>query len=171
MSIKSSYIELLKASIKLGKTFLARREPDTLLHPVEEYKNLISQAYGVPNPTFYPLTGVHTGTDWACPVGTPVRAPWKGVVTVAGNSPALGNFCHYKYTFKGQVYVDRFMHLSEIPIITSYKRGEVVELSGKTGKVTGPHLHGDCWYNDVRLDLINKKNWSKLTIDPQIHYA
>jgi hypothetical protein len=150
---------------------LAKKPVTGMVHPVEQYKNLISQEYGRPNPSLYPQTGHHIGTDYACPVGTPVLAPWDGQVTVSGTSAALGNFCHYKYTYDGVTYVARFMHLSDVPPKAKYKRGEVIELSGKTGKVSGPHLHQDIWYNDVRLDLLTAKNWNLLTIDPYKHYA
>ena len=172
-----SGIELQKKQISLLQKLIATliapkpKPPTTLLHPVEKYKEYISQAYGVEDKVNYPQTGHHIGTDYACPIGTPVCAPWDGEVVVSGNSPALGNFCHYKYTYQGQVYTARFMHLSAVPHQTTYRRGEVVELSGKTGRVTGPHLHCDIWIGDVRLDLINKTNWSTLTVDPQKHYA
>ena len=170
IELQKKQISLLQSIVAALTALLAARKPTTLLHPVEKYRELISQAYGVPN-SIYPLTGVHIGTDYACPVGTPVQAPWDGEVTVSGNSTALGNFCHYKYTFDGVTYMARFMHLSAVPHKGTYKRGETIELSGATGNISGPHLHIDLWYNDVRLDLINKKNWMNLTIDPQKHYA
>ena len=170
IELQKKQISLLQSIVAALTALLAARKPTTLLHPVEKYRELISQAYGVPN-SIYPLTGVHLGTDYACPVGTPVQAPWDGEVTVSGNSTALGNFCHYKYTFDGVTYMARFMHLSAVPHKGTYKRGETIELSGATGNISGPHLHIDLWYNDVRLDLINKKNWMNLTIDPQKHYA
>lgn len=161
----------LERLVELYRAILAKKTPTRLLHPVEKYRDLISQEYGSANKNFYPQTGHHIGTDYACPVGTPVLAPWDGQVTVAGTSAALGNFCHYKYTFDGVTYVARFMHLSDVPPKAKYKRGEVIELSGKTGKITGPHLHCDIWYNDVRLDLLTEKNWNLLTVDPQKHYV
>lgn len=161
---------LLERIVALLTANLAPKPPTRLLHPVVKYCELISQEYGRPNSSLYTLTGHHIGTDYACPVGTPVLAPWDGEVTVSGTSAALGNFCHYKYTFEGVTYVARFMHLSAAPYKAKYKRGEVVELSGKTGKISGPHLHCDVWYNDVRLDLLTAKNWNLLTINPQTHY-
>ena len=161
----------LKDIITALATKLLPKPPTTLLHPVEAYKKLISQTYGTRNATYYPQTKHHIGTDYACPVGTPVRAPWNGEVTVAGTSPALGNFCHYKYTFDGVTYVARFMHLTAVPHIASYKRGEVLELSGKTGKVSGPHLHVDIFYNEVRVDILTEKNFKQFTINPELHYV
>lgn len=149
----------------------AKNEPKRLQHPVEAYKNLISQDYGVVNKQFYPVTEHHIGIDYACPKGTPVLAPFNGEVIISGNSPALGNFCHYRYEYEGVTYVHRFMHLQAIPAIAKYKRSEVIEYTGDSGKVTGAHLHEDIWFKDVRLDIITKTNWMNLTIDPKKHYA
>lgn len=171
ISAQKKQINLLERIVAALKAQLVPKPPTRLLHPVVKYRELISQEYGRPNKNFYPQTGHHIGTDYACPVGTPVLAPWKGEVTVSGASAALGNFCHYKYTFDGVTYVARFMHLSAIPPVAKYARGEVIELSGKTGKITGPHLHVDIFYNDVRLDLLTAKNWNLLTLDPQSHYV
>lgn len=170
MILQKSYIKLLKAVLKLAETFKAKQQL-SLLHPVEKYKGYISQAYGVKNAQFYPQTKHHIGTDYACPVGTPVRAPWAGEVTVAGSSPALGNFCHYRYVYDGVTYVARFMHLSDVPTRGVYQRGEMLELSGKTGKITGPHLHVDIFYNEVRVDILTEKNFRTLTVNPEEHYV
>lgn len=171
IELQKQQISLLESIVAALKAALAAKKPTTLLHPVEKYRELISRVYGVVDRVSYPQTGHHIGTDYTCPVGTPVQAPFDGEVTVVGTSPALGNFCHYKYTFDGVTYMARFMHLSAVPHKGKYSRGETIELSGKTGRVTGPHLHVDLWYNDVRLDLLTEKNWNLLTIDPHKHYA
>jgi len=162
---------LLEAIVEALKARLVPKPASVMIHPVEKYRDLISQEYGRANQKFYPLTGHHIGTDYACPVGTPVKAPFDGEVTVSGTSPALGNFCHYKYTFEGVTYTERYLHLTSAPVKAKYKRGELIELSGKTGKITGPHLHHEIWYNDVRLDLLTAKNWQNLTINPTKHYV
>lgn len=164
-------LEALQAIFKAKPKTGTKPQVKPLLHPVEKYKEYISREYGVEDWNYYPQTGRHIGTDFACPVGTPVLAPYDGEVTVSGTSPALGNFCHYKYTFDGVTYVARFMHLTDAPEKGKYKRGEIIELSGKTGKVSGPHLHVDIFYNDVRLDLLTAKNWNLLTLDPIKHYV
>lgn len=142
------------------------KAPQTLLHPVTDSRSFISQAYGVKS-SLYKATGRHIGTDYAIPLGTRLIAPWDGEVTTAGTHPQLGNFCHFTYTFKGQMWEERWNHLLKVPALGVYKRGEAVALSGNTGLSTGPHLHREKWYNDVRTDLINSKNWNQLTIDPE----
>lgn len=94
----------------------------------------------------------HSGMDIAVPVGTPVRAPAAGVVTFA--APSL-------YLTGGTVLIDHgfglssnFLHLSklEVHVGERVRQGQVIALSGKTGRATGPHLHwGFNWFG-TRLD-------------------
>lgn len=154
ISIMQKIIELLK------------RQEDTLFHPVQYIPRFISQKYGKLNDS-YPRTGRHIGTDYAIPVGTPIHAPALGKVTTAGMGKATGNFCHFEYSFQGEIYEERWCHLREVPRLGAYARGTIVAHSGNTGMSTGPHLHREVWRRDVRVDLINAENWDEMTLDPE----
>jgi len=94
----------------------------------------------------------HSGMDIAVPQGTPVRAPAAGIVTFA--QPDL-------YLTGGTIVVDHgfglssnFLHLSKLEVTVGQRisQGQIIALSGMTGRVTGPHLHwGFNWFG-VRLD-------------------
>lgn len=94
----------------------------------------------------------HSGMDIAVPVGTPVRAPAAGVVTFAAAS---------LYLTGGTVLIDHgfglssnFLHLSKLQVHVGerVRQGQVIALSGMTGRATGPHLHwGFNWFG-TRLD-------------------
>ena len=94
----------------------------------------------------------HSGMDIAVPVGTPVRAPAAGMVTFA--TPAL-------HLTGGTVLIDHgfglssnFLHLSMLQahVGERVRQGQVIALSGMTGRATGPHLHwGFNWFG-TRLD-------------------
>ena len=152
------------ASLLKGET------PTTLLHPVPEKFRRVTQAYGVRN-SIYKQTGHHIGTDWGTPVGTPLVAPWDGEITTAGRTDVLGFFCHYAYVFEGVTYVERWVHLSELPKIGKYKRGQECAYTGNTGMSTGPHLHQDIWFKDVNIPILNPQNFRNFTIDPEEHYG
>lgn len=141
-----------------------------MTHPIEDYKNKISQAYGEQNSIWYPITGHHIGVDYVCPSNTKIVAPKDGEVITAGKSRSLGNYCYYEYELDGQVFVERWLHLSLIPRIGTYQEGEQVAYTGNSGPSTAPHFHQDIWLNEVRLDILTKKNWRELTKDPQVHY-
>ena len=94
----------------------------------------------------------HLGLDVAVPTGTPIAAAMAGVVTLA--EPDL-------YFTGGTVIIDHgagvqtlYAHLSRVDVKTGQmvKAGDVIALSGATGRVTGPHLHfGLAWYG-LQLD-------------------
>ena len=89
----------------------------------------------------------HSGMDIAVPVGTPVLATADGIVTFA--QPDL-------YLTGGTLMVDHgfglssnYFHLSQLNVHVGdrVKQGQVIALSGKSGRVTGPHLHwGFNWF-------------------------
>ena len=83
----------------------------------------------------------HAGMDFKTPVGTPVVAPFDGVVTRANwNWTSNGNCVEVKYSDGA---VAKFLHLSETRAEpgTTVKAGDVIALSGNTGRSTAPHLH------------------------------
>ncbi|KOY56878.1 MULTISPECIES: M23 family metallopeptidase [unclassified Streptomyces] len=87
----------------------------------------------------------HSGQDFACPVGTPVKAASAGVVVKAGpngggDGPAYGNAIVIKHA--NNTY-SQYAHLSKIKVRIGQKvaKGTQVALSGNTGNSSGPHLH------------------------------
>lgn len=92
----------------------------------------------------------HEGTDFAVPVGTPVRACADGKVTRVDtdhpNDPEnypYGNQVRIEHQLGGTLYKTFYAHLSSVRVREDQwvRRGEVIGRSGDTGNVTGPHLH------------------------------
>lgn len=84
--------------------------------------------------------GFHTGSDFACPTGTPVYAVYDGTVVDLNTWGAdYGNHIILKV---GEAEWG-FCHLSRIIVAKGalVKSGQVIGYSGATGNVTGPHLH------------------------------
>jgi murein DD-endopeptidase MepM/ murein hydrolase activator NlpD len=90
-----------------------------------------------------PFTGklaYHHGIDFSVPVGTPVRATADGVVTAVKHERGFGRMI--KIDHGGQTET-LYAHLSR-PLVKKgqqVRRGEIIAESGKTGRVTAPHLH------------------------------
>lgn len=169
-SWRSYWYSVLQELQKRLDAIIGAKTEQPLLHPVADYQNVITQGYAVANRA-YSITGHHIGTDYGCPVGTPVRAPQDGKITVAGESNALGFFCYYEYRHKGRVYVERFMHMRSAVKTGEFKRGQIVGYTGNTGFSTGPHFHHDIWLDQVQMEKINRNNFRDLTVNPQVHYA
>ena len=120
-------------------------------------------------PLIGPITGVfgsqrvyngepgrpHYGVDIAAPVGTRVKAPADGIVTLAHDN---------MYYSGGTLIIDHgfgvsstFIHLSKILVHVgdNIHQGDEVAEVGATGRASGPHL-------DWRM------NWFNRRIDPQM---
>jgi len=94
----------------------------------------------------------HYGVDVAADIGTPVRAPASGVVSLA--VPDM-------YYTGGTLMIDHghgltstLMHLNKLLVKQGDEvtRGQVVAESGATGRVTGPHLDWRVSWFDSRVD-------------------
>ncbi|MFD5507067.1 M23 family metallopeptidase [Streptomyces sp. NPDC127051] len=87
----------------------------------------------------------HSGQDFACPVGTSVKAASAGTIVKAGpngggDGPAYGNAIVIKHA--NNTY-SQYAHLSKIQVRIGQKvtKGSQIALSGNTGNSSGPHLH------------------------------
>jgi len=82
----------------------------------------------------------HPGVDLAVPVGSDVRAAGGGIVRRLGEDPSYGLFVMVQHP---EGYVTMYGHLSrELVAQNDFVRaGQVIALSGNTGRSTAPHLH------------------------------
>lgn len=82
----------------------------------------------------------HSGIDFACPVGTRIYAARSGKVQYAGYRGNYGLLVIIKHHHN---YYSYYGHLSKVLVKrgTAVKRGQIIALSGNTGRSTGPHLH------------------------------
>lgn len=108
----------------------------------------LSSVFGRRN---HPVLGgakMHTGIDYAAPVGTEVSATGAGRVVFAGTMRGYGLTIDIDH---GGGVVTRYAHLSEIAGKvqdgTRVKAGDQIGAVGATGLVSGPNLH-----YEVRVD-------------------
>lgn len=94
----------------------------------------------------------HYGVDIAAPVGTPVRAPADGIVTLA--EPDLYYTGATLIIDHGYRLSSTLMHLNRIEarVGQRVRQGEVVATVGKSGRVTGAHLDWRINWRETRLD-------------------
>jgi len=95
--------------------------------------------------------GRHSGVDLRAPMGTPVKAPAAGLVVLAKELYFSGNCVIIDH---GLGLYSIMAHLSEFRVKPGdmVERGQVVALSGKSGRVEGPHLHWSVRLCNARVD-------------------
>ena len=94
----------------------------------------------------------HGGMDIAAPVGTPIKSISDGKVFLAekdlyytGNLVIVG----HGYGLKSM-----YMHMNDIYVKNGdlVKQGQEIGTVGMTGRVTGPHLHWNVYWNKIKID-------------------
>lgn len=82
----------------------------------------------------------HKGLDLRGAAGTPIKACADGVVVLAESHFFAGNSVYIDH---GQGVVSMYFHMSSIGVKPGQHvaRGQTIGKVGKTGRVTGPHLH------------------------------
>jgi murein DD-endopeptidase MepM/ murein hydrolase activator NlpD len=83
---------------------------------------------------------IHTGMDISANMGTPVHAAADGIVFHAQYDGGYGRMIVVDHGNGMQTW---YAHLSRFEVVPGQevRRGEVVGVSGASGKVTSPHLH------------------------------
>lgn len=94
----------------------------------------------------------HFGVDVAAPVGTPVRAPAPGIVTLA--VPDMFFSGGTLIIDHGHKLSSSFLHLNKLhaEVGDRVEQGEIVAEVGATGRVTGAHLDWRMNLRDRRID-------------------
>jgi murein DD-endopeptidase MepM/ murein hydrolase activator NlpD len=93
----------------------------------------------------------HLGVDFAGAEGTPVLAANRGVVALVDTFFLAGRIV---YVDHGGGVVTGYFHLSK-PLVAkgdTVERGQRIGLVGKTGRVTGPHLHWSARYGALAVN-------------------
>lgn len=100
----------------------------------------------------HPLLGIrkmHTGVDWAAPVGTTIVSAGNGVIEEAGRHGGNGNYVRIRHS---NGYKTAYSHMSKFaPGIVKgakVKQGQPIGGVGSTGFSTGPHLHYEVLVNN-----------------------
>ena len=134
--------ERINKEAELGRAAIQTNTPGSapllpLLRPVP---GSYSSVYGKSRYFNGQFKGRHGGIDMRAPVGTPVKAAAPGRVVLTGDFWFAGKCVYIDH---GAGLISFYCHMSKILKSNGDKveRGEAIGLSGKSGRVTGPHLH------------------------------
>ena len=111
----------------------------------------ITSPYGGAREYNRKVTSRHTGTDFAGAVGAPVVAPVRGVVALVADFYLAGKALYLDH---GAGLVTGYFHLSRTDVTAgdTVAVGQRIGAVGRSGRVTGPHLHWIMRYGTISLD-------------------
>lgn len=104
----------------------------------------------------HPLLGIvrmHTGVDWAAPVGTPILAAGDGIIEMVGGKGGYGNYVRIRHP---NGYSTAYGHMARyadgVAPGVAVKQGQIIGYVGNSGLSTGPHCHFEVLVNN---DFVN----------------
>ena len=117
-------------------------------------QSLVTSAYGNARIFNDTLQSYHSGTDFRASIGTPVIASNDGVVVLAKDRYYAGESIVIDH---GEGIYSVYYHLSQknVPVGATVRKGDVLGLSGMSGRVTGPHLHFGFMVQGIAVDPLD----------------
>lgn len=129
---------------------------DLLRTPINAAR--ISSGFGMRKHPILGYSKLHTGVDFAAPIGTPVFSAGNGTVVEIGHKGSYGNYIKVKHN---NSYSTAYAHLSRfkkgLKRGMRVKQGEIIAYVGTTGRSTGPHLHYEVLLNNKHVNPLSVK--------------
>jgi len=100
----------------------------------------VNSGFGARTSPWSARSEFHSGLDIGAPIGTLVKSPAPGTVVFAGPHQEYGQTLIIDH---GNDTKSLYGHLSKVAVAVNQKvqRGEVVAMTGNSGRSSGPHLH------------------------------
>jgi len=134
---------------KSAKKFLVRKPVAT---------GIMRSGFGARN---HPLLGyfkMHTGVDWAAPLGTAIYASGNGTIDKVGWESGYGKYVRIRHA---NGYETAYGHMTAFSRSTQpgarVRQGQVIGYVGSTGLSTGPHVHYEILVNGRFVDPLRVK--------------
>ena len=111
----------------------------------------ISSHFGSRSSPFTGRSELHKGLDIRNRPGTPIVAPARGTISLAGSDGAYGLSIEMQHT---RSISTKYAHLQRIAVKEgqTVQRGDLIGFIGNTGRSTGPHLHYEVRVNGVPVN-------------------
>jgi murein DD-endopeptidase MepM/ murein hydrolase activator NlpD len=115
----------------------------------------LASGFGIRIHPVYKVRKMHTGIDFAAPIGTPIYATADGKIEeVSVRFSGYGKMVVIDHGFG---YKTRYAHMHEFAVRQgqNIKRGELIGYVGDTGLSTAPHLHYEVMMNGVLINPVH----------------
>jgi murein DD-endopeptidase MepM/ murein hydrolase activator NlpD len=144
-----SIVDYYDETGKSAKKFLVRK-------PVAI--GIMRSGFGSRNHPLLGYTKMHTGVDWAAPLGTAIYASGNGTVEKVGWESGYGKYVRIKHA---NGYETAYGHMTAFARSTQpgarVRQGQVIGYVGSTGLSTGPHVHYEILVNGRFVDPLRVK--------------
>jgi murein DD-endopeptidase MepM/ murein hydrolase activator NlpD len=92
---------------------------------------------------------LHSGVDWAGPIGTPILAAGNGTIEVAARQGGYGNYIRIRHSNGYKTAYGHMLRFAEgVAKGVKVRQGQVIGYIGSTGLSTGAHLHYEVLVNN-----------------------
>lgn len=127
-------------------------------------KTYITSRYGK---RIHPVTkkhSFHSGIDFRAKIGTKVFATADGKIIRCGKAKSKNAGIEVVISHNEE-YKTHYLHLSKVLVKKGdiVRKGDVIALSGNTGRSTGPHLHYSIKINEKSIDPYFHIKWNSKT--------
>ena len=135
LDARSDYMNVVESELLANAARVALLPRDAPL-----VEGFVGSGFGMRTDPFTGEMTMHTGVDFAAPVGTPIFAAAGGVVEAADRHPEYGNLVRIDH---GNGLSTWYAHTSRFLVKAGdiVRKGQQIALVGATGRATGPHLH------------------------------
>jgi murein DD-endopeptidase MepM/ murein hydrolase activator NlpD len=152
LALLSSSVSETGQSLRALGRFMERTRPMLLSIPMTwPVHGPLNSRFGMRPSPWSGEQEFHRGLDISANRGTPVLAPATGTVFFAGNGGEYGTTVILDH---GHDLRSLYGHLQEIRVRqgTHVERGQVIALTGSTGRSSGPHLHYEIQVHGQAVD-------------------
>jgi murein DD-endopeptidase MepM/ murein hydrolase activator NlpD len=149
VSLDDGIVDYYDETGKSAKKFLVRK-------PVND--GIMRSGFGSRKHPVLGYTKMHTGVDWAAPLGTPIYAAGNGGVEKVGWESGYGKYIRIKHNYG---YETAYGHMTAfargIEPGVKIHQGQLIGYVGSTGLSTGPHVHYEIIVNGRLVDPMRIK--------------
>lgn len=146
-------LERIKQEQEIKREVFRRVSPNRLWNGdfIAPVNNIVTEPFGVRRVFNGKLQSTHQGLDFRAALGTSVKAMNSGEVILAREMFFEGGLVVVDH---GHGLLTMYLHLSEFKTTEGSRvgKGQVIGLSGATGRVTSEHLHAAVRWQGVYLD-------------------
>jgi murein DD-endopeptidase MepM/ murein hydrolase activator NlpD len=134
---------------KSAKKFLVRK-------PVAV--GLVTSGFGWRTHPMLHVSELHSGVDWAAPMGTPIFAAGNGTIEEIGLKGGYGKYVRMRHP---DGYETAYGHMTAfargLDVGSKVRQGQIIGFVGSTGMSTGSHVHFEILINDRFVDPMKVK--------------